>query len=291
MVEKVHDIYDVVLKLIVFVYSIDFLRYIGVEKNIEEVLKTEFTRREGKKLFLDFLCRVEDGTLCHIEFQFPAANDKDLSRFFEYNIMAQISFGSITDTIIVNFTSGKSGGIIKRIGKTKSFCPINFYLGDIDFESRFEKINKKVKSNIKLSSFDEIDLMLRCLVYGFDDRYNALKNVCEILKHEELFNQDRLDFFKSIIDLEIRNFLTDEEIKKLEGELNMDLEFWEKVDEVIDEVHRKQVYEAREEGIDEGLVEGRKQGIRCVAKSLLGIHSVEEVSDITGLSVDEVKSL
>ena len=71
----------------------------------------------------------------------------------------------------------------------------------------------------------------------------------------------------------------------------MDLEFWEKVDEVIDEVHRKQVYEAREEGIDEGLVEGRKQGIRCVAKSLLGIHSVEEVSDITGLSVDEVKSL
>ena len=33
MVEKVHDIYDVVLKLIVFVYSIDFLRYIGVEQD------------------------------------------------------------------------------------------------------------------------------------------------------------------------------------------------------------------------------------------------------------------
>ena len=77
---------------------------------------------------LDFLCKLEDDTLCNIEFQFPVARLDDLKRFFDYNIMAQIRNDSITETVIINFTTSASGKKQTNIGITKSFQPIQIYI-------------------------------------------------------------------------------------------------------------------------------------------------------------------
>lgn len=138
MDSNVHDVYDVILKLIILVYSVDFLKYIGITKDIKEILKTEFTRLDGKKFFLDFLCRLEDDTLCHIEFQFPKARLDELNRFFDYNIIAQVTHGKITETVVLNFTRKKASDEMISIGKTKKFLPMIVYMGDIDFETKLE---------------------------------------------------------------------------------------------------------------------------------------------------------
>lgn len=47
---KIHTIYDIILKMIIMEYSNDFLKFIGIEKSIKKVLKTEFINKKGRKL-------------------------------------------------------------------------------------------------------------------------------------------------------------------------------------------------------------------------------------------------
>ena len=54
MSRNVHDIYDVILKIIILVYKEEFLEFIGVNKNIKEVLKTEFVTFDGHCVILNF---------------------------------------------------------------------------------------------------------------------------------------------------------------------------------------------------------------------------------------------
>lgn len=144
-------------------------------KNIEDILKTEFTKFNGKKIYLDFLCKLDDGTLCHIEFQFPYAKPKDMPRFFDYNLTAHVVHDETTDTYVVNFTSRKYEGKWFNIGKSKRFRTINIFLGDMDFKTHLNMIKDKVKSNINLNSSDEIDLMIMCLIPEYKNKFDILK--------------------------------------------------------------------------------------------------------------------
>lgn len=68
MDRDIHDIFDVILKIIAVVYGTIFLNYIGIEEEMEKILKVEFTTLAGKKVYLDFLCSLKNGTQHHIEF-------------------------------------------------------------------------------------------------------------------------------------------------------------------------------------------------------------------------------
>ena len=65
--------------------------------------------------------------------------------------------------------------------------------------------------------------------------------------------------------------------------------------QVFEEVNRKWEHlekeEARKEGRKEGIKEGRKEGIKEVAKNLKKVHTDLEISNLTGLSISEVKKL
>lgn len=283
--DGVYTIYDAVLKLIMLVYGIDFLKYICIEQEVEEVLKTEFTKFDGSKIHLDFLCRLKDRTLCNIEFQFPKAYPKDLDRFFDYNITAQVTLGSLTETVIINFTTSSEENIYS-IGKTKCFRPTQIYLGDIDYDTRLENINKKCASNIKLTSFEEIDLMLITLMPKYKDKAHLFQNICKILKKEYLFDETKLDFIKDIIMLEITRFLSKEEIKDLGVDVKMTPEQREIVLQAISEMGSRMRYEAKQEGIKEG-----EKRVRDIARKLKEGHDFEFISNLTGLSIEEIEQL
>lgn len=295
MARKIHKIYDILMKIIILIYDMEFLKYIGMEQPIAEILQTEMTSLGGKTRVLDFLCKLEDDTLCNIEFQFPVARLDDLKRFFDYNIMAQIRNDSLTETVIINFTTSASGEKQTNIGITKSFQPIQIYLGDINYDERLEKINNKEQTNQKLTSSEEIDLMLMCLVVDTTNKTGKLRNICKILKNEEIFKKDRLDVVKSIIKLEIDNLITDDENEKFKEGIKMTPEAEQIINQAVNQVNRKYEILAREEGIKEGKIEGIKEGkaegIMEVAKNLKEIHTPQEISKLTGLSVEEIEKL
>ncbi|MDO5860045.1 hypothetical protein [Methanobrevibacter sp.] len=196
MEREIHDIYDVILKIIATVYKNDFLRYIGIEHEIKKILNVELTTLIGRKLYLDFLCLLENDTLCHIEFQFRKANPDDLDRFFNYNITAQVRYQKLTDTILFNFTFKKSEEKTRRIGKSKSFHPKYFYLEEKDIEKTIQKINIKSKLKSELTSDEEITLMLLCLIPEWKNKAETLKKISKLLKNKNLFDETNLNTFK-----------------------------------------------------------------------------------------------
>lgn len=124
-------------------------------KKIVEVLNTEIPTLNGKTRYLDFLYRLDDGSICNIEFEFPVAYSHDLERFFDYNIVVEINEGEITDTIVINFKESGYGSTEIEIGNSKSFHPKNVYLGDIDYLAELEKIKKKV--NLDCNDLEKIN--------------------------------------------------------------------------------------------------------------------------------------
>ena len=81
----------------------------------------------------------------------------------------------------------------------------------------------------------------------------------------------------------------------MEKEIKMKPETEALFRQVFEEVNRKWEHlekeEARKEGRKEGIKEGRKEGIKEVAKNLKKVHTDLEISNLTGLSISEVKKL
>ena len=315
MRRQVYHIYDTILKLIMLIYESEFLKYIGVDKKIKEILKTEIILLNGNTKILDYLCQFDDGTLGNIEFQFPVAYSEDLKRFFDYNVLSELTFESETNTIVVNFTDCNSGDKELKIGDSKDFHPKIFYLGDIDFEKELENIQIKLGlfqleriinkdiANIQLTYEEEISLLLMSLPPKYEDKSPFLKQTVGILKNEKLIHDENINGFKSVIKLEIEKFLTLKQQEKLKGDVNVSTETEDLLRQVINDVNRKYELEAFDEGYtkgkEQGYTKGKEQGYNLgkqenneyIALKMKGKYSPEEISNITGLNIESIEKL
>lgn len=264
-------------------YGDKFLKFIGLDEEIEEILNTEIITPSKRKIHVDFLCLLKNGKLRHVEFQFPHANDNDLVRFYGYNSNAELKYEKIAETSVVNFTSRKYKYEKVLIGESKSFHPHIFYMGDIDFENYFKNINKKVKSKEKLTDFEEIALLLICLVPENTDKLKSFREVLKILENKELFDAIKLEVMKNIIVNEAENLLSKNEQKILKEEFKMSPETENIFKQAIHEVILKTKTEAEEEGF--------KKGVKKIAKKIKNHYTPEELSKITGLTLEEIKEL
>ena len=80
----VRQVYDTVLKIVILIWPDVFLKFIGIDEKVDEVLKTELVTDYGKKVPIDYLCRLKNGNLLHIEFEYPSAYNDDLERYTFY---------------------------------------------------------------------------------------------------------------------------------------------------------------------------------------------------------------
>lgn len=300
MKRKIHTIYDIILKMIIMEYSDEFLKFIGVKKSIKKILKTEFVTKKGRRLHLDFLCELIDGTLLNIEFQFTDPDGKDLNRFYDYNIFSQTEHNKLCETIIISFKTSMTGQKSHKIGKTKTMHPLFFYLGSIDFMKRLNNIENKIENNINLTNNDEISLMLMCLLPKFTNKQEILEKICTITKNETLLDKTKISILKAVIGLEIENFVNDKNKQKtLLGELNMTPESKKMMYKAIDQAIEKSIQLEREhqyntgkkDGIKEGKIKGIKEEKIEIAKKLKGKMAPEEIAKITGLTLTAVLKL
>ena len=215
--------------------------------------------------------------------------------FFDYNITAQVRHGALTETLVINFTSRTNAIKTRQIGRSKSFHPKHFYLGDVDFNGYWRKINMKAESNLKLNAFEEISLMLMCLIPECKIKAKMLDKISKLLKKEELFDEKRLGYIQSVIKLEIDNLISEDEKNKIKEEIDMGPEAAQLIVDVIGEVNSKTLYETeqkgREEGRAEGMVEGRTRAMEEIAINLKDVLSVEEIAERTGLTLERVNEL
>lgn len=298
-----HTIFDIILKMIIVTYSNEFLKLIGEKRSIKMILKTNIVTNNGRQLQLDFLCELKDGTLLNVEFQFTGPYDYDLDRFFDYNILSQAEYDRICETIIISFRTSKSGQKTRRMGFSKTIHPKFFYLGDMDFVKILNTIENKVENNLKLTNIDEILLLLMCLVPKCKNKQEILEKICKMIKKPKLFDVLKINTFKAIIGLEIKNLVTEDKQNKLLGELNMTPEEEKILSQAMSEAAEKSIQlqkekifkEGKKEGIEKGKKEGKKEGIKEgkkeIAKKLKDILTPEEIHKITGLTITTILKL
>lgn len=71
MTRKIHKIYDGILRIIIFAYLQEFLRFIGENREIEEVLKGDITKLNGSTKYWIFTAnwRTEHNAILNFSFQ------------------------------------------------------------------------------------------------------------------------------------------------------------------------------------------------------------------------------
>ena len=160
-------------------------------------------------------------------------------------------------------------------------------MGDIDFKEYWRTINIMAESNLKLNGFEEISLMLMCLLPECKIKAKILDKISKLLKKEELFDNKRLDYIQSVIRLEIDNLISEDEKNKIKEEIDVGPEAAQLIVDEIGEVNRKTLYEREQKGREEGRVNAMEE----MAVNLSDVLSVEEIAERTGLTVEKVKKL
>ena len=159
-----------------------------------------------------------------------------------------------------------------------------------------ENVNKNKESNIQLTYKEELHLLIMCLIPKYKNKTELFLEISDVLKDEKSFREEKFQIIKAIINLEIKNLIPKEEQKFFEGDENMNEEIGEIMIQAAKEVNKKYeqraLEKAKEEGLkegkEEGLKEGKEEGLKEIAKKLKEIHTPEEISKITGLTLQTV---
>ena len=132
---------------------------------------------------------------------------------------------------------------------------------------------------------------MRCLEYNFKNKVETLNFIAELLKKEELFDEAKFEFIKTIVKLEIDNLLTKREKDEIKEEIEMSPQAQETIIQVIREVNTKVLAETKEEGIEEGIEKGREEKQLEIAQNLKETMDDEEISRVTGLTLDRIQNI
>lgn len=237
-------------------------------------------------MYLDFLCKVDDGKLYNIEFQLKGAEPDDMERFFDYNIIATVRHDSTTESAVVTLNNPSK---IKNIEINESidFHPKFCHLGNRDYEKILNNIENKVNDNFKLSSFEEISLMLIALLPKYKNKSKMLKRIFNLLKYKKCFNEKKFNIIEGVIQLEIERFIPKNKLNEFKREIDMTPETQAIFKQAIEETNQKWIQIEK----DEARKEGEIKGIEKVAKNLKKIHTDAEICELTGLSLKTVQNL
>ena len=151
-----------------------------------------------------------------------------------------------------------------------------------------ENVNKDKELNIQLTYKEELHLLIMCLIPKYKNKTELLIEISDVLKNEKSFREEKFQIIKAIINLEIKNLIPKEEQKFFEGDENMNEELGEIMIQAAKEVNKKYEQRALEKAKEEGIKEGKEEGLKEIAKKLKEIHTPEEISKITGLTLQTV---
>jgi len=287
--------------------------------NVKNILPTELVLY-SKSFNMDFLIETTEGYLINLEFQSTKINVQDMLRFHMYAILAYHKYGKKVYTIVISTSKEREESIIiEHFGLCSLFTIHVLSFNDLELEKALNDINNKIKNNIQLN---EDDIVKITLIPFMDDRENIqelLEWSCNILTNIEMEDKEDFHSIQAIETLLINKFVKDENLK------NKLLDVIEMSDNVIFERYAKPYFEkgiiegeikGKKEGIiegeikgkKEGIIEGKKEGIiegknegidigkkekeKEFVNRLLDVgYSLDEISFLTGLSIDEINNL
>lgn len=264
-------------------------------------VSTELNDPKSNSKFSDIIIETKDKIFI-IEFQTSGRRIKDLHRFINYygNILNSKKYDFklkkqvyaiiiYTEKVEKNFMYKNGFGLFKFI---------TFSLKDYDGDEYLNKIKSKIENNIELSKKEKQILQYIPLFHSKKSPKELLKETIKLVdKDNYLTDDEKTDIREGQMLLALGFSETNEEFEEW---LNMILE-----SESILETFKKDCrergrqegkLEGRQEGRQEGRREGRREGLEMgvisVVKAMIdNNYPIDEISHISGLSVDKIESI
>ena len=297
---------DKTLKLISNEYLLEFLNMleIGIEFDVLddseiEVLTGEQISIEPSLYRPDFIVRIGDFILM-LEFQSTYIGIMDIKRFKVYisNFDLKVNVNNLNIIFAVISTAQNSKIAEYCINEWNCFNFPLISLLNINEREIISNIKEKINKREDFSNKELVELALTPIMV------NGRENIiCQFKETSDLMNlltfpNDEIKESVYGIALMLANmyFEKDDPMrKKIEGGFMMKLDC---VQEAIDEAIEESIERGREQGIGQGqvlmiknLVDDGVITVECAVTKLLGLDcKLEEISEITGLSISEIES-
>jgi len=248
------------------------------------MLPTVLPTAEVKEERVDFLFRLADESLLHLEFQTTSVARNDLQRFAGYDLKLLERYWQTIRTVVIYSGRVKEapdgfdyGSLVYRVK--------NVYLNRLDGEKEYRHLSEKIERGEELSKSEVVRLIFLPLMKHEESEGEVALKAAELAK--KIKDEKQNLAFAAIIALSDKYMTEAEKRRLLEVVAMTQIEQW-----IREEGRKEGRIEGRIEGKIEGKMEGKMEGKIETAKAALRKgFSPEDVAEITGLPLDKVLDL
>lgn len=268
---------DLLFKYLSKLFKEDFFHVLGIEAGaVDELLPSDLPRVQTQDVEVDFLCRMKDGTLLHLEFQ-TTASESDIDRFMKYDSMIYDEWKKSIQTYAI-YGRGISKAIDEKNYGSIHYKVHNIFLMYLDGDQIVVDLWKKVESGQELTEEDMGKLVLLPFMKSKKSRADITLDSAFIAG--KINDQEKQSQVLAFILAMSANFLNENEMDQILGVMKM-TRLYERLEaELIEKGYKKGMEMGMEKAILETATHMLKEGA-----------SIEFVMKVTKLSEEQVKSL
>ena len=272
----INNRYDTLQKLVLIAFAQVILILMGDTRKVVRFHPTELVIPTFQKRFMDGVVELDDGTLMNIEFQTVNITEEFLLRCAQYAINLRVISGRHVETNIFSTGSRIKSKEIAAISEKFHFKPKIFFYSEFNGLEKLINIKNKIKNQEKLSIKDHYDLIFIPLM-GNVDNVEVAFEVFDIVNDDEIFTSQEQSKIKQCQYI-VADIIAD-------GDKDLFKKFMEKIKMLTMlagyiEDHEEEVFDIIR---DNRSIE--------IAQKLKGKLSPEEISKVTGLSLEEIEKL
>lgn len=260
---------DIILKYMSEAFKDTALSFYGLNTaKIKAVIPTELPVLEVSEEAMDFVFLLEDNSFLHLEFQTTNKNE-DLIRFLLYDARLYKKDKKHINTAVIY-----SGDIEKALDNIKigsiEYLVSNIYMKSFDGDEIFVDLYNKINRKEKLTEENKLNLIFLPLMKSKTDKNEMAIKVVELASKID-DDKEKMLYIGAIVGISDK-FIDKEYVLKLKERLKM----------------TRVGIEIRNEGIEEGIKEGKIDDAYKMVKKGFNINDIIE---ITGLRREEIQKL
>ncbi|KLU59343.1 hypothetical protein CEB3_c43290 [Peptococcaceae bacterium CEB3] len=237
---------------------------------------------------MDFVFYLADDSYLHLEFQ-SSQGLKELGRFLEYDVALYRKRGKRIHTYVVYTADITQAAEILDCGSIE-YRARAIYMDGYDGDSILKTLREKILRGDPLDELDQLKLAFLPLMKSSKSKAERTIEAVELASN--IRDETQKTFLMGCVIAISDNFIDQKYVRKILEVLKMSKVLRALEEEAKDEGRKEGRKEGRTEGRKEGRTEGRKEALKTMARKLLlkGM-TIDEVTEITGLSKEEIQSL
>ena len=300
----IYNKYDTLQKLAVITFAQAILLAMGDERKVVRFYPTELIIPTFQNKFMDGVLELDDGTLMNLEFITGNVTEEFLLRCAQYSVNLRVISGRPVETNVISTGLKLKSENIASISNYFKFKPKIFFYSELDGSEKLINIKNKISNNEILTQNDHLDLIFIPFMTNVD-KIEVAFEVFDIVNNEEIFTKDEQTLIKQCQYI-VADIIADgdEELfdKFMERIIVLTLLsgfLKEKEKEIVEGFKEEARIEGLKEGREEGMEKGREEGMVKgsnekaieIACNMKNKYSDLEISEITGLNIEQVKKL